>query len=182
MINLSNIIENGNNMWGQEENNDFIVGNQNYTNMLDMTNQVSSKKIFLPNDQGRDDTFNDRELGSFDNSKEMRNFSGNFSNRGNGFCNISCFLNMTNNQSLNLGGTIKYSKKAGKSKKNTRNNILENALSIEDNIEGLDQAISNISHISMRSDNRDLKKHQKKKSKTYSNTHNKSKKSRQSTN
>lgn len=96
----------------------------------------------------------------------MRNFSGNFSNRGNGFCNISGFLNMTNNQSLNLGGTIKYGKKSGKSKKNARNMIFENALSIEDNIEGLDQAISNISHISMRSDNRDLKKHQKKKTKT----------------
>ena len=69
---------------------------------------------------------------------------------------------MTNNQSLNLGGTLKYSKKTGKSKKNnTRNNIFENALSIEDNIEGLDQAISNISHISMRSDNRDFKKYHK---------------------
>jgi|TARA_B110000285_G_C15014859_1_gene558480 hypothetical protein len=101
-------------------------------------------------------------MGSFDNSKDIRNFSGNFSNRGNGFCNISGFLNMTNNQSLNLGGTLKYSKKTGKSKKNnTRNNIFENALSIEDNIEGLDQAISNISHISMRSDNRDFKKYHK---------------------
>jgi hypothetical protein len=67
--------------------------------MLDLTNQVSSKKIFPVNELIRDDTFNDREdnMGSFDNSKEMRNFSGNFSNRGNGFCNISGFLNMTNN-------------------------------------------------------------------------------------
>lgn len=184
MINLSNIIENGNNAWGYEENNDFVVGNQNYTNMLDLTNQVSSKKILLPNDLYRDDTFNDRDdnMGFFDNSKDMRNFSGNFSNRGNGFCNISGFLNMTNNQSLNLGGTLKYAKKSNKSKKgyrDNRNQIFENALSIEDNIEGLDQAISNISHISMRSDNRDTKKKAKKKSKT-SYTAFKSKQSKQS--
>ena len=38
MINLSNIIENGNNNWGPEENNDFVIGDQNYTNMLDLTN------------------------------------------------------------------------------------------------------------------------------------------------
>lgn len=102
--------------------------------MLDLTNQVdnfndftSSKKVLKYHDAFIDDTLNDREdhMGSFDNcvdnSKDMRNFSGNFSNRGNGICNISGFLNMTNNQSLNLGtnnhslgGTIKYGKKSGK--------------------------------------------------------------------
>ena len=94
MINLSNIIENGgNNLWTNEVNNDFKVGDQNYTNMLDLTNQISSKRILKIHE---DDTLNDR-MASFHNSIDKINFSGNYSNRNKGVLNISGFLNMTNN-------------------------------------------------------------------------------------
>ena len=96
MINLSNINDNGNNVWANEVTNDFKVGNQNYTNMLDLTNQISSKRILKIHE---DDTLNDRDvaMASFHNSIDKINFSGNYSNRNKGVLNISGFLNMTNN-------------------------------------------------------------------------------------
>lgn len=188
-LELSNITSHDH--WPPMKNDNFLPDNSNYDQILEMSNNINLNNLASnnkmrqnrTNDNIRENTFNDKDDGfnSFENSYQLlnaNNLSGNFSKHSNGLAEMSGFINL--NQSQTLGGTYKSKQlRNGKIKKqNTqvenkttafqRENDIMNALSNGDdhiNRMGFDNALSNISNISMRSDNKDYRqKNRRKKS------------------